>query len=90
MFRKITNQQDIEATLRAYLTQPDKQPARFLATIKQRSKNLIHEGAAPLSVATDKNGQVWSLTNSDYNYQRPYAIVALSDIEYVEVLQQWK
>ncbi len=84
MFKRIETTKEIEATLRLYLSH--KRPAPFLATIKDRARNMIYESARPLSVATDADGQLWVLTNSDSRYSAPIGAVRLADIEYVETI----
>ena len=86
MLKRITDQEEIGKVLRAYLLQPKRQASRFIAAIKDSSRNLIYEGAAPLSCSSDDDGTTWTLTNMDSSYTQAIGQVRQSDIEYLETL----
>lgn len=87
-FVRIIEPDKIAETLRAHMLRPEEQRAPFLATIFDKPSNIIYEGARPISACTSQEDStvIFTLSNSDSNYQRPIGSVNLNDIEYVEVL----
>lgn len=90
MFNRITDPQQIRSTLDAYIKEPEKQRASFLATIfsrEHRPGGIIYEGHRPIAVSQTDNDRTYTLSTSASNYQRSVCAVKLSGIEYIESLR---
>lgn len=86
MFKKYTDREEIRRVMDLYMQ--GRTEVKFLAEIKDGSKNLIYEGAVPMSAVTtpDNGRKIYSLTNSDSGYTCCIGNVNLKDIEYVSEL----
>lgn len=81
--KKIKDKKKIKNIMNDYMLNKKEPP--FLVTIFDKSKNLIYEGAKPISAVTDEETKKYTLSNMDSNYQRPVGQVDLNNIEYIQV-----
>jgi len=82
-FRETRDKEVILKILRLYL----QGNGCFLATLKDKNRNIIYEGVRPLSITTDcteKEAVHIALTNADVHYQLSIGSVDLDDIEYIQ------
>lgn len=90
MFNRITDPNEIRKTLDAYMREPEKQRASFLATIfsrEHRKGGIIYEAHRPIAACQTDDERIYTLATSGSNYQLGCAALKLSGIEYVETLR---
>lgn len=89
MLTRISNPDKIRETLDAFMKEPEKQRAPFLATIfsrEHRPGGIIYEGHRPIGAVITDDDKKYCLGTMDDGYSSTVASLHLSKIEYIETL----
>lgn len=86
MTRKITNADEIRATLDLYMKAPPHELIVEIFSCEHRPGGIIYEGHRPIAAAEFEGVRSYTLATSDTRYQQGCAVLRLQHIEWLSVL----